>query len=177
MGEDELGELFMRITLHRMTDLYRPKLQEALSTISLEELWSEPYPSGNPVGSIVLHVTEHVARSSLRLHRHCDQLQPNFERFFPAGDQTPEQLIQLFEGELLSWKIFMLECLSDGTRMDPEQMHQLYHVVEHTGYHLGQIIDRVQASTGKKFSFAQNGLNEAYLRRQIEEGKLDEQIH
>lgn len=82
-------------------------------------------------------------------------MQPNFERFFPAGDQTPEQLIQLFEGELLSWKIFML----------------------YTGYHLGQIIDRVQASTGKKFPFVQNRLNEAYLRRQIEEGKLDEQIH
>lgn len=171
MGEENLGELFMKITLHRMWDLYLPKLREALSIASQEVLWTEPYPSGNSVGGIVLHVTEHIARSSLRLQQRNDQLQPNFERYFPDGDQNGEQLIELFEEELEAWKSLLLERLHQGTGIDSEQMHQLYHVVEHTGYHLGQIIDRVQSGTGKRFSFAQNGLNEAYLRRQIEEGK------
>lgn len=69
------------------------------------------------------------------------------------------QLIQLFEEELQAWGSLPLERLRHGTGIDTEQMHQLYHVVEHTGYHLGQIIDRVQAATGEKFSFVQNGLN------------------
>ncbi|MCK8487693.1 hypothetical protein M0651_10955 [Paenibacillus sp. MBLB2552] len=50
------------------------------------------------------------------------------------------------------------------------------HVTEHTGNHLRQIIDRVQAATREKFPFVQNGLNEAYLQRQIKEGERDEQM-
>lgn len=174
MENEKLGELFLKITLYRMTDMYLPKFREALSAADPGVLWAEPYHAGNSVGGISLHVAEHIARSRLRLQQRSDQLKPNFERYFPSGDQTAKQLIELIEQELLAWRNLLLERLNHGPGIDTEQMHQLYDVVEHTGYHLGQIIDRIQAATGRKFSFVQNGLNEAYLRRKIEEGELDE---
>ncbi|MFT9369377.1 MULTISPECIES: hypothetical protein [Paenibacillus] len=42
-------------------------------------------------------------------------------------------------------------------------MYDVYHVVEHTAYHLGQIIDRVQRLAGHRFQFVQTGLNEKAL--------------
>jgi hypothetical protein len=43
-------------------------------------------------------------------------------------------------------------------------MHDIYHLVEHTGYHLGQIIDRIQRLMDRNFQFVQNGINERSLK-------------
>ncbi|MGG6310417.1 DinB family protein [Paenibacillus macerans] len=171
MGPNEQGNLFLKITLHRMCDMYLPKLKMVLGGISQEVLWTEPYPKGNTVGGIALHVCEHIARSCLRLQQLTHQLKPDFESYFPVGGQTAEQLIGLFEQQFQAWEGEMRKLMRGEQRIDAEQIHQLYHLVEHTGYHLGQIIDRIQAATGRKFSFCQNGLNESYLRRLMEQGE------
>lgn len=46
-------------------------------------------------------------------------------------------------------------------------MYDIYHLIEHTGYHLGQVVDRVQRITGKRFQFVQNGINEKTLKKYI----------
>ena len=48
-------------------------------------------------------------------------------------------------------------------------MYDVYHVVEHTAYHLGQIIDRVQRLAGHRFQFVQTGLNEKALRAIVQQ--------
>ncbi|WP_255266592.1 hypothetical protein [Bacillus cereus] len=40
---------------------------------------------------------------------------------------------------------------------------------EHTGYHLGQIVDRSKRITGTAYNFCQNGINEKKLKALIEE--------
>ncbi|RFT66321.1 hypothetical protein D0U04_13980 [Bacillus clarus] len=40
--------------------------------------------------------------------------------------------------------------------------------LEHTSYHLGQVVDRTKALKGQKFNFCQNGLNEKNVRFMIE---------
>ncbi|MBY6273477.1 MAG: hypothetical protein CW346_14870, partial [Bacillaceae bacterium] len=50
---------------------------------------------------------------------------------------------------------------------DEIDMHSLYHLVEHTGYHLGQIVDRAKRMTKKSFNFCQNGINERNLKERI----------
>ncbi|WP_231887401.1 hypothetical protein [Paenibacillus jamilae] len=42
-------------------------------------------------------------------------------------------------------------------------------MVEHTAYHLGQIIDRVQRLAGHRFQFVQTGLNEKALRAIVQQ--------
>lgn len=168
MHNGEIEELFLKISLHRMCDLYFMKLKEALRDVSHEDVWSEPYYDSNTIGGITLHVCEHIARSCLRLKSLDGELKPNFESYFPMDGQTSEELILAFEHHLQEWKILMNMYIHKELKMDKEQIHQLYHLVEHTGYHLGQIIDRIQGITGRKFAFCNNGLNESYLRSKIE---------
>ncbi|AIQ66038.1 hypothetical protein PSTEL_25905 [Paenibacillus stellifer] len=162
-----MDSLFLRISLHRMTDLYFPKLKEALQGLSQEHLWQEPYPGGNSIGGIALHVCEHIARNCVRLESKDPKLKPDFEKYFPISEQTADELLMKFGQQLQQWDAVISRYMDGERLLEEEHIHQIYHLVEHTGYHLGQIIDRVQQATGKKFNFVQKGLHEAYLRSKI----------
>lgn len=47
-------------------------------------------------------------------------------------------------------------------------LHSLLHLVEHTSYHLGQVVDRTKFIKGQQFNFCQNGINEKNLRIRVE---------
>lgn len=61
-------------------------------------------------------------------------------------------------------KSYVKAC-KEKSRID---MHDLFHLVEHTGYHLGQVVDRTKLLKGMKLNFCQNGLNEKNLKVCIE---------
>lgn len=48
------------------------------------------------------------------------------------------------------------------------ELHGLLHLVGHTSYHLGQIVDRTKSIKGQQFNFCQNGINEKNLRTRVE---------
>ncbi|AIE79822.1 group-specific protein [Bacillus cereus] len=52
------------------------------------------------------------------------------------------------------------------------ELHSLLHLVEHTSYHLGQIVDRTKLIKGQQFNFCQNGINEKNLRTRVETSKF-----
>lgn len=161
---------FTAITLHRMKDLYAAKLEAALNTVpDAALLWSEPYPGGNTAGGIVLHMAEHVRRSILRLTGQEHRLAAGMEEHFPADTREGSELARLYRAALDDWEAALLPILDGRLPLTVEQMHQLYHLTEHAGYHLGQVLDRIQAACGVKFEFCRNGLNERFLRERIEE--------
>lgn len=172
MVEQDVESLFMKITFHRMKDLYSLKLKVALSELTTKNLWSESYSGSNSIGGIVLHICEHVNRSCLRLSGLEKELKAGFESYFPNQNQTSEQLIALFEEQLHKWELVVGRYIVKEQVVEQEHIHHLYHLVEHTGYHLGQIIDRAQWCTGKKFSFCENGVNEAYLRSKLDNNSI-----
>jgi len=43
----------------------------------------------------------------------------------------------------------------------------MYHLVEHTGYHVGQIVDRTKRLKGKRFDFVKEGIHEQRLKEQL----------
>ncbi|MNE89836.1 hypothetical protein D3C80_1872900 [compost metagenome] len=63
----------------------------------------------------------------------------------------------------------MNKYMNNELQINEEHIHELYHLIEHTGYHLGQIIDRIQAAREHKFEFCKNGINEAYLKKKIDQ--------
>lgn len=158
---------FLKITLHRMVDLYYAKLKEVLETLPSDSLWTEAYKESNTIGGIVMHVCEHVARNCLRLTEREDELGTGFEEFFPNSKLTSGELLAVFESQLREWSLIMNRYIQHELSLEEEHLHQLYHLVEHTGYHLGQIIDRAQGVLGTKFDFYGKGLNESYLRSKI----------
>ncbi|RCX21432.1 hypothetical protein DFP94_102185 [Fontibacillus phaseoli] len=161
-------KVFLKISLHRMNDMYFLKLKESLQGLSQELLWTENYPGSNTIGGITMHMCEHIARNCLRLSESDPELKQGFQEYFPSDTVTSQQLIQAFEEQLRAWSILMKRYIQGELPLNEEHIHQLYHLLEHAGYHLGQVIDRVQGATGEKLEFYKKGLHEAYLRSKID---------
>ncbi|WP_159081783.1 DinB family protein [Paenibacillus sp. CAA11] len=165
---------FLKITLYRMTDTYWPKLRKVLESLNTDQLWAEPYPGGNSIGGIALHVCEHLHRSCLRMTGSTAALSSDFQYYFPDAGTPVSEVLQQLEGQWTEWAEVINSLIQEAHRFTEEHLHHLYHLVEHTGYHLGQIIDRAQGITGTFFRFYDAGLSEQALRVRIEEDRRGE---
>ncbi len=156
--------LFLKISLHRMCDHYLPKLLAAIRSENL-----------NSIGGIALHLCEHVRRNALYLREGDASFSRGIEEHFPHLPLSPEKVAARAEQAFGEWRRSMEARLrKTGSGCHPEQakpedeMHRVYHLVEHTGYHLGQIVDRAKRFSGRSFRFVQGGLNERKLRERIQ---------
>ena len=121
----------------------------------------------NSIGGIILHICEHVNRHIGRYYKlEKTKYDKGIEDYFPDSGIPSSELIEFVKNIYMTWKDGMENLIK--TEEQEIDMHSFYHLVEHTGYHLGQIIDRVQRKTGNSFSFCQNGINEKNLKEQIE---------
>ncbi len=160
-------DLFLRIARHRMMDHYLIKLLRAIRELNQEELWRHPTEQLNSTGGIVLHIAEQVQRSANR-YRTAMYVShgQGIEEYFPDTGISPGELASMVERVFSEWHGAVSQVAVQARHA--EDMHHLFHLIEHTGYHLGQIIDRVQWMTSVSFQFCQNGLNERNLRLLIE---------
>jgi hypothetical protein len=162
---DETMELFLKITRGRMLHQYLPKLTRALQQLAREELWTKATGSANSIGGIVLHCLEHLNRSTQTLQG--KRPGAGIEDYFPDEGLEPGELVRLAEGGFRDWENELVRAWESGD--SSFDMHKLYHLVEHVGYHLGQVIDRTQHLRSVSFQFCQNGFNEKNLRQLVEE--------
>ncbi|NHN34136.1 DinB family protein [Paenibacillus agricola] len=155
---------FVRISIFRMCEHYLPKLKLALESVDKEVLWKHEKETLNSIGGIVLHVGSHIQRHVIR-YLNSGKIEGGIENHFPDEVATsPSDLIQFITQRFNSWKEVMIDY-TDGNKDEKNlDMFDIYHLVEHTGYHLGQIIDRVQRLTYSNFQFVQNGINEKSLK-------------
>ena len=69
-----------------------------------------------------------------------------------------------------------LDCVDAGMLWDESDPNAVgaivLHLMEHIGYHAGQVVYATRAKTGCEFRFAQSGLDEAALRRLVEQDRL-----
>jgi uncharacterized damage-inducible protein DinB len=151
-----------------MYNHYLPKLVQSLQELNFDSIWSKEAENLNSVGGIVLHICEHVRRISVRI---SNQNHPGFkegiEDYFPDLNLSPEELIQTAKKAFDEFNAVMEKLIENMP--DEIDMFSLYHLVEHTGYHLGQIVDRTKRMTKKSFNFCQNGINERNLKALIKD--------
>ncbi|MCL9659983.1 hypothetical protein L2089_04750 [Paenibacillus hunanensis] len=171
MENAKFGSLFLEISAQRMCELYRNKFSAALEQLTTEQLWIQPYDGANTTGGIVLHVIEHIHRNVLRLNERESLLPSGFSNYFPDTHETPQIIMLRLDTELALWRETVMRLMENPGMIQDDHMHDIYHLVEHTSYHLGQLLDRTRAATGVEFDFAQNGLNERNLRSQIEHNR------
>jgi hypothetical protein len=118
----------------------------------------------NSIGGIVLHIGQHIKRHVIR-YSNSGKVEGGIENYFPDEVATSStDLIQFITERFNSWGEVMTdytEGIKDEKNID---MFDIYHLVEHTGYHLGQIIDRIQRLMDRNFQFVQNGINERSLK-------------
>lgn len=82
-------ELVYKITYHRMQDHYLPKLIQAISFVSEEDLWKQG-DSVNSIGGIVLHICEHIQRNTSRYKNPNIVFEKGIEEYFPVKRQRTE---------------------------------------------------------------------------------------
>ncbi|HEK9099048.1 hypothetical protein KFD70_06030 [Bacillus pfraonensis] len=157
-------ELFYKIAYHRMYDHYLPKLLQTIGYLNEDELWKTE-GTVNSIGGIVLHICEHIKRNSSRYSNPNIHFENGIEEYFPVMRLDSKTLSEIIQGIFDEWKQEYVKAYNENTRID---IHSLFHLVEHTSYHLGQVVDRTKLLKGKKFDFCQNGLNEKKLRLCIE---------
>ncbi|WP_459502755.1 hypothetical protein [Bacillus sp. C1] len=157
-------DLFYKIVYHRMYDHYLPKLLKTIGHLHTEELWKQE-DSANSIGGIILHVCEYIKRNSSRYSNPNIHFENGIEEYFPIMHLSPGVLCKTVQGTFDEWKQEYVKACNENTYID---MHNLFHLVEHTSYHVGQVVDRTKLLKGKKFDFCQSGLNEKNLRLRIE---------
>jgi hypothetical protein len=167
MKKDDTLLLFLKVSLHRMYNHYLPKLLYTLQTLEMEELWMRETKETNSIGGIVLHICEHIRRNTLQYSDSSIIFSKGIEEYFPDVNWTTDELCEYVQKTFDKWRVEMVKRLENHKETD---IYRLYHLVEHTAYHLGQIIDRVKRIKRISFQFCQKkGLNEKSLREMMEE--------
>ncbi|HDR7772532.1 TPA: hypothetical protein QCY13_003879 [Bacillus paranthracis] len=161
-------ELVYKITYHRMQDHYLPKLIQAISFVSEEDLWKQG-DSVNSIGGIVLHICEHIQRNTSRYKNPNIVFEKGIEEYFPVKRQRTELLLQYVEEVFDEWGTEYIQACGEKRHID---LHSLLHLVEHTSYHLGQVVDRTKSIKGQQFNFFQNGITEKNLKIRVETSKF-----
>ncbi|MDA1592756.1 MULTISPECIES: DinB family protein [unclassified Bacillus cereus group] len=161
-------ELVYKITYHPMQDHYLPKLIQAISFVSEEDLWKQG-DSVNSIGGIVLHICEHIQRNTSRYKNPNIVFEKGIEEYFPVKRQRTELLLQYVEDVFDEWGTEYIQACGEKRHID---LHSLLHLVEHTSYHLGQVVDRTKSIKGQQFNFCQNGINEKNLKIRVETSKF-----
>jgi len=155
---------FKTISKHRMVNHYYPKLKTSLETIGNDIIWHKDSEGLNSIGGIVLHIIEHVKRNTARLIDPDVKFHEGIENFFPNLNMDKHIILEELKRAFSDFEVAL-----DHLNAEQIDMYNIYHLVEHTGYHVGQIIDRIQRTTGIRFRFVQNGLNEKELKKIVDE--------
>ncbi|MFF1291189.1 DinB family protein [Bacillus thuringiensis] len=161
-------ELVYKISYHRMQDHYLPKLVQAIRLVSEEDLWKQE-ASVNSIGGIVLHICEHLQRNTWRYKDPNIVFENGIEEYFPVKRQRTEVVLQYVEKVFDEWGKAYIQAREEKSHVE---LHSLLHLVEHTSYHLGQIVDCTKSIQGQQFNFCQNGINEKNLRTRVETSKF-----
>ncbi|MCL6603673.1 MAG: DinB family protein [Paenibacillus sp.] len=165
MNVDTTLEYFRTVSMHRMVNHYLPKFLICLESLDNQMIWDcgDYENEMNNIGGITFHIIEQVTRNTLRLSNPDLKFDKGIENYFPNMNEGKDQLIS---GLNLTFSKFRTTL--ETVEPDHIDLFNLYHLVEHTSYHLGQIIDRAQRLTGIQYQFVQNGLNEKELRALVE---------
>ncbi|MFD1736335.1 hypothetical protein ACFSCX_07130 [Bacillus salitolerans] len=165
--ENETLKLFINISRGRMYNHYLPKLLQSVQSIKNEDLWEKEMESLNPIGSIVLHICEHINRlTALYTNKNHEGFKSGIEDYFPVPNLPKERVTEIIQHSFDALDTELgNQAVCSPIKID---IHNLFHLVEHTGYHLGQIVDRSKRLTNISYHFCQNGINERNLRLLIE---------
>ncbi|MBB6672816.1 DinB family protein [Cohnella nanjingensis] len=139
---------------------YLPKLTTSLQSLDERTLRLKESADLNSILGIAKHMLEHIRRNTQRYRDPNVQFEQGIENTFPEGECNKETLLKEVEETFQAFDEALCVCQT-------VEMYDLYHLVEHTGYHLGQIIDRAQRLTGARYRFMQSGISETALKAWI----------
>ena len=144
----EASRIFLR-------DDYLPKLLQCVNAMSDDDLWWRPNEVSNSVGNLILHLCGNV-RQWIVASVGGVEFKRNRDAEFAARGPVPKAELIANLTLALSEVDSVLATLDGGRILqrvkvqtyDVSVLQAVYHVVEHFGYHLGQILYVYKMRTG-----------------------------
>ncbi|GIP17517.1 hypothetical protein J40TS1_31590 [Paenibacillus montaniterrae] len=154
-------KVFVQISRARMLHHYYPKIIRCVELLSEEEIWEIEPPFDHSIGGIVEHIRLHIERNIARLDNSEIRFEKGIEKSFDQRRLSKEIFISSIN------EVFIV--LDKKLENSDSGMYDIYHLVEHTGYHVGQIVDRTKRLKGKVFDFVSEGINETNLKEKLKD--------
>ena len=155
----DLSKHFLTQSAYYLRDYYLPRIKEAVELLDDLEVWLRESDASNSVGNLLLHLSGNVRQHIVAGvgQRHEDHRDRPAE-FSAVGGLTKAELLERLETTVLE-AADVLESLNPSALATQRMIQNkevllfddIYHVVEHFGYHTGQIIYIVKAMKNHRF--------------------------
>lgn len=158
-----LARLFVSASVDRLQDEYLPRIQAALEIIETDDLWWRPKECTNSVGNLLLHLEGNVRqwiisglggasdardRASEFAATDSDLGKPEiFRRLAETVDEACDVIAKMKHDQLVG------SVRIQGS--ETTGLEAVYHVVEHFGWHVGQIVQlaKMKSAVGAQLRF------------------------
>ena len=156
-----LDKHFLTQSAYYLRDYYWPRIREAVDLLAENDVWLREGDVSNSIGNLLLHMAGNVRQHIVAGvgQRHEDSRDRNSE-FAAVGGMMKKELLDRLETAIME-AADVLDTLDPAELMtmrviqDKEVVlfDDIYHVVEHFGYHTGQIIYVVKAMKQHRFGW------------------------
>jgi uncharacterized damage-inducible protein DinB len=153
--DDAVALRFTAVTVWRLREVYLPRLATAVRSLPEADLWWSPHEGTNSVGQLLRHLEGNVRQYILSGIGKEPDRRARSEEFHGAHAGTRDEVHARLEAtvraacdviETLDARALLSTHVFQGERMDA--LSAVYHVLEHFGWHLGQIVWLVKLRGG-----------------------------
>lgn len=151
------GQAFLERAAHLLTASFG-KIREAVDLLSEDEIWSRPNEASNSIGNLLLHLSGNVRQHVIGGLAGAPDTRDRPAEFAARGGHTKAELLSLLEstvGEAVTAiRAFLPARLLEEAHIQGKTVRlldDLFTIVEHFGYHAGQIVLIVKAVKNHRF--------------------------
>jgi uncharacterized damage-inducible protein DinB len=158
--EQGVASPFLEFSRRKMLDEYWPRLRTAVESLTDDQVWWRPNEASNSVGNLILHLNGNVRQWLVgSLTRHADARDRPAE-FAERGHIPSAILLQKLNATMQESSAVLSRLTEADLRTTfsiqgytVTGLDAVYHVVEHFGMHLGQILYITKLLRGKDLGF------------------------
>jgi len=173
----DAATLFLRNSEQLIAKHNLPHIVECLQNLSEEEIWWRPNSASNSVGNIVLHLSGNVRQWIISGLGGAEDKRERDREFAERGPIPREALVTRLS-ETIRDASRVIARLSDDSlsrKYEIQGYHvtglgAAYHVVEHFGYHTGQIIYITKLKRAKDLGFTRLPVSKAATKKERGQG-------
>lgn len=160
-----LSVSFVQLSRRKMSEEYFPKIEQAVLSLTEDQLWAKPNLESNSVGNILLHLSGNIRQWIIHGVGGEQNVREREKEFLSDTKPSKEKTLDGLRTTITTSSDVLkkLELLPDlGAVLHEHRTIQgiqetvfsvIYHVTEHMSYHTGQIIYITKAMTGTDMKF------------------------
>jgi uncharacterized damage-inducible protein DinB len=159
---DCCSAVFLEFSARKLTQ-FSGRIQDCLSRLTEDQIWSRGTENENAAGNLVLHLSGNVRQWVISAVGQAPDIRRRDEEFSARGGVPRAELAMLLRNTVAE-AVSVIEALTADRLTerivvqgyDITVLEAVYHVVEHFAGHTGQIIYATKLLTGKDTAFYQH---------------------